>query len=607
MRWQKVVRWLALGVLGAYLTARPLRRGLKLALLGGALVAVALSRRIAVATLGIDALTGMVLEQFYQVPAPPPVGSNQVVQISVRGEQPAATLTEPILGFAIDTSQVVGGRWWSKEAKVEVGRGADHVAPFDFRRPRLLVLAEALAPARLRIGGTEADHVFYAERSLAKEAIPPGYEYAFTEEHWLRITDFTNAVGFSLIMTVNAGPGPRDERGRWQPDNARRLIGFARRRAPADVVWEFGNEVNAYWFIHGLSHRVGGAQYAEDFTRFGKLVHGEFPQARLAGPAGFLWPIMGEPWAGKLGIFRDFLASASPAADIITWHYYPQQSRRCPMATRRAGPEVLLDPHALDETQRWADYVERLTQRHAPASQVWLGESGNAQCGGEPGVSDRFVSSLWYLDQLGAMALRGQPMIRQTLVGSDYGMLDPQSLTPRPDYWAALLVRKYVGQRMLAVHRIGENAHLRSYAACASPAPGRAPGTVAIWLINLHPDRPARFALGEGELLEWHQLTAPEPASRTVLLDGKRLELEGGRIPAVLRPVGERGVDALDESTTAAPPSRRDHPEQRRTPNPAEPAPALPSNQRAREASVLELAPASYGFALIRAHARACH
>lgn len=47
--------------------------------------------------------------------------------------------------------------WSSRGALVRASR----VAPLDFSRPELMALARALAPAYLRVGGTEADDLYY--------------------------------------------------------------------------------------------------------------------------------------------------------------------------------------------------------------------------------------------------------------------------------------------------------------------------------------------------------------------------------------------------------------------------------------------------------------
>ncbi len=559
-----VLEKLGLGLLGVYISSRLFHRIAKFGLVGVALGVLVFHKQLVLLVAGSDHLTAPLLGAIYGAPPAPPATSREVVQLSLVGREPLRVLKEPVLGFAIDTSQVVGGHWWSPDGRVEVGRGDARTSEFDFSRPRLRLLARALAPARLRVGGTEADHVYYALDGSGA-APPAGYELAFEERHWRALADFVNDVDYSLLFTVNAGPGPRDGEGAWQPNNARRLFELARRAEARQVVWELGNEVNAYWFIHGLSDRVSGAQYARDFHRFHLLVHDYFPEARVAGPAGFLWPVMGEPFGESLGIFEGFLKEAGAEPDVVTWHYYPQQSRRCPMATRRASPTTLLNPRFLDETDRWARHIGSMVARYAPQAEVWLGESGNAQCGGEPGVSDRFASSLWYLDQIGAMAALGQPMIRQTLVGSDYGMLDSTTLEPMPDYWAAWMLRRLVGQRMLVIERKGSNPYVRTYAACAARASGRSPGSVVVWMINLDAREPARVELAMPGDQEWYRATAPTLSSRDVWLNGRRMKLEGEDLP---------------------------------------PFPA--GSPRKSWQGVQLLAPHSYAFALVDAHAKAC-
>jgi len=561
-RWTGAAK-LGLGALGVYVSSRLVHRFAKLSVLGAAVGALCFHRELALLLVGSDRATGAALGALYgAAPAKPPP-SREVVELAVLPGEPRV-VSEPLLGFAIDTSQVVGGRWWSRDARVEVGRGAQTTEPFDFGRPELRRLARTLAPVRLRIGGTEADHVFYSEQPLGAGELPEGYEYAFTRAHWNGVADFVRDVGYSLMVTVNAGPGPRDAEGVWHDDNARRLLDFARANTVPDTVWELGNEVNGYWFIHGWSHRVSGAAYAEDFRRFSALVRAEFPGARVAGPAGFLWPVMGEPFGSKLGVFEGYLKAAGSDADIVTWHYYPQQSRRCPLATRRAGPETLLHPGFLDETERHARELEGLVQKYAPQAELWLGETGNAQCGGEPGVSDRFASSLWYLDQLGALGRRGQPMIRQTLVGSHYGLLDPDTLEPRPDYWAALLARRLVSGRMLRLGQTGSNPYLRSYAACAPPGVGHPRGAVTYWFVNLSTSEPGRFRFEQRADAEWYRVTAASLAASELRLNGKLLRSEGGELPA------------------------------------------LSGMREAASATVSQIAPMSYAFAVVDADAPGC-
>ena len=79
-----------------------------------------------------------------------------------------------------------------------------------------------------------------------------------------------------------------------------------------------------------------------------------------------------------------------------------------------------MDPVNLDEAGHWAGKVNGWRDRYAPGKAVWLGETGNAQYGGEPGLSDAYLGGLWWLDQLGLMARLGQEVVvRQSCGCSD--------------------------------------------------------------------------------------------------------------------------------------------------------------------------------------------
>ncbi|HWO08211.1 MAG TPA: hypothetical protein VNN80_01985, partial [Polyangiaceae bacterium] len=488
----------------------------------------------------VDPLVSAGLALAYGPTAVTPDAEGEVVEVELGGA--LRELDARFLSVALDTSQLVGGRWWSRSGVVEVGRGARRVAPFDLSRPKLSRLARALAPAYLRVGGTEADHVYYALEPGAAAALPAGYELELSAAMWDGLAAFAADAGLDLMFTLNAGPGPRLGQGAWRADNAEALLRHARSRGHRVAVWELGNEVNGYWFIHGLEQRVSGAQYAEDIARARQLVDRWYPESRLAGPGSLFWPVVGEPLRPLFGMLEEFLeqgARADTLPDIISWHYYPQQSRRCPVATRRASPQLLLQPAYLDELGRWANELVRLRERYAPEAEVWLGETGNAQCGGEPGVSDRFVASLWWLDELGLAARQGQAVvIRQTLAGSDYGLLD-DTLQPRPDYFASLLWKRLMGARVLDVHASGD-PFLRLYAHCAADAE---PGAVALLAINAHPGRAASFRLpGAPANALAYRLSAPSLDSREIELEGALLEAPGG-VPPELRGT-ELGVDA---------------------------------------------------------------
>lgn len=442
-----------------------------------------------------------------------------------------ARISERFLSFSIDTAQALGGVFWDpagsgKEVPVEV---------YEFGRPRLRRLAGEFSPALLRVGGTAADYVLY-DLGEAPVAVPPApFKLVMTRSIWEGIASFARDLDLEILFTLNAGPGARDASLAWTADNARTFVDFVSARGDPVTVWELGNEINGFPIEHFI--RIDGEQYARDVAVARALIDEHAPGAKLAGPASAYWPPIGEAFP----VMPRFLAAGGVLVDVVTWHFYPQQSKRCPIATRPAAPTVMLDPDNLAAVDRWAEQIEGQVASAAPQAEVWLGETGNAQCGGEPGVSDRFVGSLWWLDELGRMARRGQRVVvRQTLSGSDYGLLDDATLEPNPDYWASLLWRRLVGTSILAAEvgaepvASGESPLVTSYAACQRGVPG---GVVAL-LINLDTERSVAVTIdgvpaGRAEL---YPVTAPDLYGTDVSIDGRTLRAATDGTPPPIEP-----------------------------------------------------------------------
>ena len=83
-------------------------------------------------------------------------------------------------------------------------------------------------------------------------------------------------------------------------------------------------------------------------------------------------------------------------------------------------------------------FYANLRDRLEPGKPLWITETADAACGGNSWAST-FLDTFRYLNQLGSMAQRGvQVVMHNTLDASDYGLLDENTLAPRPDYWGAL-------------------------------------------------------------------------------------------------------------------------------------------------------------------------
>ena len=211
---------------------------------------------------------------------------------------------------------------------------------------------------------------------------------------------------------------------------ARELLEYVSTKEYEVTLWELGNEWNLF-FLHGLV--VTPLQVVTDFAVARSLLEEFYDHFMFGGVSSAYWPSLGE----VTQVYPDFLRmGGTDSIDVITWHYYPQQSSRG--GAVRSDPwerELLLDPTRLDLALKWADEIADYRDTLAPGTPIWLGETGHAQYGGQPDSSDKYEGTFWWLDQLGALARRDQQVsVRQTLSGSHYGLIDDATLDPRPDY-----------------------------------------------------------------------------------------------------------------------------------------------------------------------------
>jgi hypothetical protein len=97
------------------------------------------------------------------------------------------------------------------------------VPPLDLKNKALLKWASYLSPAYLRVGGTEADRVYYALKK--KEPVPSkpvvDYQLVLKKKQWKQLIRFTKKVGARLVFTLNCGWSDRLPDGSWDSSNAR--------------------------------------------------------------------------------------------------------------------------------------------------------------------------------------------------------------------------------------------------------------------------------------------------------------------------------------------------------------------------------------------------
>ncbi len=374
---------------------------------------------------------------------------------------------EHFLSVAIDWALILGERWWEGSGRSYRGFGSVPAAPIDLSHPTLRRATAALGPTTVRLGGSESDRMSFGVGTRRCPSV-------LTPERWREVAAFARATGTSLFVTIGAGRCNRSRSGHWNPASFEQFAETVAAMYDPVTIWELGNEVNGFPFIFGPRTRVTAAQYAADYRIFKAIARKHTPNARCAGPAAAVWPVLGEPGPIMSAVSRRLGSDL----DILSWHYYPFQSRRGRIATRRWKSSVRRQTIARGSARYRAHRVRRYARRSGAAA-VWLSETGHALFGGEPGRSDRYMASLWWLDHLGAMAQEGTAgVVRQALIGGDYGLLSSDGFTPRPDFWLSILWKRTMGR---TVYRLTYfDPLLRVY--CHSRADGR-PGRTWV-LIN---------------------------------------------------------------------------------------------------------------------------
>lgn len=423
------------------------------------------------------------------------------------------------LSFSLDTALLVGSYWWNETGEVDGARGKEKIAPYNIASEELIAKAQALAPAYFRVGGSEADKLFYQLNPETK--LPNGYDSTLTPKHLKSLRAFIERSGLDLFFTLNSGP-EKWKNGSFESNNLLELIDYFKKENYPLSKLEFGNEVLAYWVLFGVDKALDLKAYGKAYRQVKKELAKRKTSFPIAAPASAFWPVLGEPFGEHFGQMKDIVSDIGPELDIITWHYYPTQSSRCPVAVRRMSKNRFLDPAVLDEVEHWAQELSEMRDAHAPQAQLWLGETGSAQCGGQINQSDTFLSGFWWLDQLGILALEDHDVIiRQALVGGDYGLLSYQDLRPRPDYWNSLLWKRLMGTKVLRLHTgdtpyRNQRNQIRLYAHC-HPS-----GGASIVYLNLTPNQ-ATLNLDREYQLRLYKLNA-------LSLDAKELTLNGAPI-----------------------------------------------------------------------------
>jgi hypothetical protein len=430
--------------------------------------------------------------------------------------------------YNIEMVEVTGGRFWRPYKAVRddppsptdgVPHGMDPSLyadrrPIDLTNPRLRRLAAALGPAYVRVSGTWANTTYFDDAGENPTSPPAGFMSVLTREQWKQVVVFAGAVDAALVTSFAIGAGTRDRRGAWTSTQASRLIAYTQAIGGHIAAAEFMNEPDLA-AMGGAPDGYDAASFGRDIAVFRMLLRQASPDTMLLGPGS-----VGDGASrGELGS-EALLAASGRVFDVVSYHHYGALSQRCTgqVASPAARDEGALSEDWLSRADRAQAHTAQLRDRFEPDRPLWITETADAACGGNPWAST-FLDSFRYLDQLGRMARRQvQVVFHNTLAASDYGLLDETDFAPRPNFWAALLWRRLMGPVVLDPGPLSE-PRLHLYAHCLRARPG------GVALLAINPDRVRSLPLDLPVAASRYRLAAEHLTDTSVRMNGRELRL----------------------------------------------------------------------------------
>lgn len=467
----------------------------------------------------------------------------QAVPVDPASMPRIAAVDERFASYNVEMAEVTGGNFWkpyaanarsapaaapSQAASSPVGMNPNiyqYRPPIDLSNPRLRKLAAAIGPAYVRVSGTWANSVYFADSNTPPQKAPAGFSGVLTRKEWKGVIDFAHAVNAGLVTSFATSSGTRNPAGVWTPTQANQILAYTKSVGGRIAAAEFMNEPT-YAAMGGAPKGYNAADYGRDIAVFGPWLQQHSPGTVFLGPGS-----VGEgPFAIEMGGMldsADLLKATGPVFDVFSYHLYAAASQRCASMgekTQTTAAAALSQEWLSRPTKIDAFYAD-LRDRFQPGRPPWITETADAACGGNPWAST-FLDAFRYVIEHASLARRGVKVImHNTLAASDYGLLDQNTFDPRPNYWATLLWRKLMGTTVLDPN-IRATPNVYTYAHCLEGRPG------GVTLLVVNADRQRGFDINLPVAAERYTLTAKQLEDTSVQLNGNTLRLTaGGELP----------------------------------------------------------------------------
>ncbi len=400
------------------------------------------------------------------------------------------TVDPRLMSYNVEMTEVTGGTFWKAYTPAQIagtekftldvsggfaaamGSMMQVYPPIDLYNDRIRKLAKAFGPVWVRVSGTWATKTCYDFEGTG--VIPAGYQSRLTKEQWIGVLDFVKAIDAKLLISVANCEGLHRADQPWNPSEVEKIFALTKEHGGTIDAVEFTNEPNML-DITGFPPNYTAADYARDQDLFHKWVRQNSPGTLIVGPCSTEGGSMGdsekqqamgggiENLSGNIASTAQLMEGTTEPLDVYSYHYYNGISERLEMmmpAMHWDADKVLSEAY-LAVAPNCAQAQSAYRDRFCPGGQMWVTESGDAGGGGDTWAST-YADVPRTLNELGTFAAITDGVIfHNTLASSDYGFLQHGSFLPRPNYFAALLWTRLMGNTVYnSGVEIQEGAHV---------------------------------------------------------------------------------------------------------------------------------------------------
>jgi hypothetical protein len=272
----------------------------------------------------------------------------------------------------------------------------------DRNRPHVQLVRGLGAQGVIRIGGITSDSAHFSPDAVAS---PSAKATVINAANLSELAGFLDATGWKLIWGLNLGDGDRQ-------NALAEAVAVAAAVKDKLLAFEIGNEPDGF----GGGRRPKGYSYGDylgEYRDYKAVVRSKLPNAPFAGPDASY----ATDWVTR------FAQSEGSDLRLLTRHYYRAGANNPYLdALINSDPHTSPDGQKAYEAQGRIDKINLLLQKD-PGLDGMLRELSAAAStahvpyricemntlfgGGQPGVSDAFVSALWALDFLCMLAQAG--------------------------------------------------------------------------------------------------------------------------------------------------------------------------------------------------------